>query len=228
MEDHKDSSGTESSDNSEDQSTAYEKWLEEGEREMSAEWKKQTFRSLQEFWENNDYKPGSSRYEVLALTARYGDIQYMLGRDRIWPPRVSAWSHKFRAALREVLSRLPQKMFDKVENEVGFVLEEPSTKMLAVNAYHPPLVDPTAESGTFTIVIFRSCMDLAQEALIGLIAHEIAHSFVCGKNYREDEKLVDDKAREWGFGPELECLEREKKRLYPDESGVPPATGQPG
>jgi hypothetical protein len=41
--------------------------------------------------------------------------------------------------LREVLSRLPQEAFDKVEAEVIFVLEERSLKMLSANALAPSM-----------------------------------------------------------------------------------------
>jgi hypothetical protein len=47
--------------------------------------------------------------------------------------------------------------------------------------------------------------------MIGLIAHEIAHSFVSSRDNATDEALADDKTREWGFEDELNCLELAKK-----------------
>ena len=61
------------------------------------------------------------------------------GCGKVWPPPASTWSHSFRGVLREVLSRLPQEAFDKVEAEVIFVLEERSLKMLSANALAPSM-----------------------------------------------------------------------------------------
>jgi hypothetical protein len=110
----------------------FERFCEVGEREMTAKWRDQTFQSLMHAWENSGNEWGAS-YEALALRNRFEDIMSMIERNRIWPPPTSTWSHSFRGALREVLSRLPQEAFDKVENEVTFVLEERSLKMLAVS-----------------------------------------------------------------------------------------------
>jgi hypothetical protein len=209
----KDNSATELSQNIsvEEEIEAFKKFRENGEQGMSTKWRKQTFQSLKEFSENSESKPGSSP-EVLALKGRYEDIMYMVERDGIWPPTVSPERDRFCAALCEVLSRLPQETFDKVEDEVRFVLDDPSLKMLAVNAPAPPSSDLSGKSGIDTIVFFRACMDLAPKALIGLIAHEIAHTSIHGKDYRKDEILVNERARKWGFGPELDCLKSEKER----------------
>jgi hypothetical protein len=187
---------------------------------ISIEWEKQTFQSLEEFWRNGEDRSGLSDDEH-ALTGRYEEILNMLEHVGIWPPMVSPERNRFCAALREVLSRLPQEAFDKVDKKVRFLLDDPSLKMLAVNAPHPPSSALTGRVGSDTIVFFRTCLDLAPKALIGLIAHEIAHSFVGGKNYAEDEILAKKQAPEWGFGPELACLESEKERLFKPGSTPP-------
>ena len=191
---------------------------------MSIEWEKQTFQSLEEFWRNGEDRSGLSDDEH-ALTGRYEEIMNMLERVGIWPPMVSPERKRFCEALREALSRLPQEVFDKVDDNVRFLLEDPSLKMLAVNAPSPPSSALSGRLGRDTIVFFRTCMDLAPKALMGLIAHEIAHSFVCGKDYMENEILAKKQAPEWGFGPELACLESEKERLF--KSGSIPSAGQP-
>jgi len=190
----------------------FEKFCEIGEREMSAKWRDQTFQSLMHAWENSENEWGAS-YEALVLRNRFEDIMGMIERNRIWPPPASTWSHSFRGALREVLSRLPQEAFDKVEAEAMFVLEERSLKMLVANAPAP------APAPSRTIVFFRGCMSLAPNALVGLIAHEIAHTLADDKGCRADAKLAENTAREWGFGAELDCYECERERLYPNTSG---------
>ena len=195
-------------------------------KKMSIEWAKSTFESLEKFGHNGEGRLGLTDDEY-ALVGRYGAIIYMLKRDGIWPPTKSPENDRFRVTLCEVLCRIPQKAFDKVEGEVRFLLDDPSLKMFAVNAHAPPSRDLSGRPGIDTIVFFRTCMDLAAKALLGLIAHRIAHSFVCGKDYSEDEVLAENKAREWGFGPELACLKRERKRLYPNEYGSTSHSDQP-
>ncbi len=53
-----------------------------------------------------------------------------------------------------------------------------------------------------------------------LIAHEIAHTFVRDKDCRSKAILAENKAREWGFGAEMDCKESEKERLNPNKSGT--------
>lgn len=179
---------------------------------MRTKWNKQTFSSLKELWQNSEHRPGLAEH-VLARRGRYEDILRLIESDRIWPPVVSPGRRKFKAALCEVASRLPEEAFNQVESEIGFVVEDPSVEMLAVNVPAPPLPNGRGKRGIDTIVFFRECLNFAPDALIGVIAHEIAHSFVRGSDYLEDEALVDAKARKWGFGSELDCLARAKEAL---------------
>jgi hypothetical protein len=190
--------------------------------ETSIEWTKETFQFLEEFWRQGENGRGLGNDEY-SLIGRYAEVMCMLERDGIWPPPMSPQRHKFCAALREALCRLPQKAFDEVDNQVRFLLDDPSLQMFAVNAPAPPSADLSGRPGIDTIIFFRTCMDLSLKALVGLIAHEIAHSFVCCKDYAEDEILAENKTRAWGFGAELDCLKSEKERLI--KSGSTPAIG---
>jgi len=176
---------------------------------MGKEWSKQTFRSLYDFWRTHESSLGLNE-EELELMDRYEDIIRMVEGGRIWPPVASSWRSKFDAALSEVLSRLPQETFNQVESEIGFILEDPSGAILAENV-PAPLAPDAKKLGIDTVVFFRACLNFAPDALVGLIAHEIAHSFARGRNYQEDEAMVVARAREWGFGRELDCLESAKK-----------------
>jgi hypothetical protein len=144
----------------------------------------------------------------LAMVGRYESVIDLIEGDRIWPVTVSVGRRTFGKALKEVLSRLPEEVFDRVEDEIGFVLEDPFLEMFAVNVPAPE--SPRGKLGRDNIVFFQACLKFPLDALIGLIAHEIAHSFVSGNDYRTDEALVIAKAREWGFGSELDCLEPAK------------------
>ena len=175
---------------------------------MSTERTEQTFQALEEFIHKGEDKTGLSD-EELALMGRYGEIIYMLERDGIWPLTASPERNRFCAALREVLCRLPQEAFDRVDSGVRFLLDDPSLKMLAINAPAPPNQGQSGRPGIDTIVFFRSCMDLTPKAMMGVIAREIAHSFVCGKDYSEDHVLAESKALAWGFAAEVDCLKSE-------------------
>ncbi len=177
---------------------------------MSIEWNKQSFQALKEVWQSGESNPDLSDREI-ALTARYEGIQCMVESDQIWPLTSSPARQKFNAAFREMLSRLPEEVFYQVD-EIGFILEDPALDYLAANVPAPGSGDG-GKLGIDTIVFFRACLNFAPEAMIGLIAHEIAHSFVRGRDNREDEAFAEDKAREWGFGDELNCLALAKEAL---------------
>ncbi len=42
---------------------------------------------------------------------------------------------------------------------------------------------------------------------MGLIAHELAHSFVSNPEYQSDEQEADLQAQRWGFEEELDIME---------------------
>jgi predicted SprT family Zn-dependent metalloprotease len=56
-------------------------------------------------------------------------------------------------------------------------------------------------------VIFHAALECSHKALVGLIAHEIAHGFVTQSDSRTDEKETDLQAIRWGFAEELEALQ---------------------
>lgn len=143
---------------------------------------------------------------------RQEDINYdFLGGDRIWPP--SAAPRNFILALEEVLTRLSDDAYDLVSSCVSFVIEDP--QLIAVNVpftrtYPAPTDD--LEVKFYTIVVFHRAMGYPHMALVGLLAHEIAHSFVTEPKYREykeDEVAANNLARQWGFEREIEALEAE-------------------
>ncbi len=192
-------------------------------KQMTLEWNKQTFRSLEEIWNTCQDKPDLS-IEIHPLVERYEDIVHMAARDGIWPRTASNEKNKFCAALREVLSRLPQATFDRVDDEVRFLLDDPSLKMLALNAPAPPSRNLPDAPQIDTIIFFRRSMDLTPKALIALIAYEISQAFVVGEDSLEKEILATAQVREWGFGAELDCLESDKILLF---GNTPAVASQP-
>ncbi|MFC1762228.1 hypothetical protein ACFL6U_09110 [Planctomycetota bacterium] len=112
---------------------------------------------------------------------RKDDIAYdFLENDRIWPLFiVSNHQHPFIQALVEVLMRLPDKVYDVVSRKVSFVVEDDQD--LAVNVSFSRSYPPTSKKLTVsfdTIVIFHQPLTWPHTALVGLLAHELAHSIV--------------------------------------------------
>ena len=138
---------------------------------------------------------------------RLDEIQRsFLGSDRIWPP--GAATETFKAALVEVLSRLPDDAYDHVDNSISFVVAHPNVWGVNVPIRYSCSPSPTAYQLNFdTVVLFESGLALPARALVGLLAHELAHSFVSGADYASDEIATDAIAESWGFGAELQALE---------------------
>lgn len=133
--------------------------------------------------------------------SREEDIMYMLESDWIWSPLFHPNLDRFVKALEEVLYRLPDDYFDRVYDGVHFVVDVGI--MRAVNV--PGVAD---RSDHDHVVIFFMAFSLSDKGLIGLIAHELAHSFVVEYDYAENEKAADDLVRRWGFADELAELRR--------------------
>ena len=141
--------------------------------------------------------------------------------EKIWPPGCYARG-LFIPPLREVLMRLPEQVFEFFEEHISFVLDCPKVKAWAMNV--PNLMyngigytDDRSEAASTpstpaSIVFMRSAWELPHAAMVGLIAHELAHSFVNGSDYSEDEALANEMARSWGFAEKLLALENEKNQ----------------
>ena len=133
-----------------------------------------------------------------------------LESDRVWPVGLTTdQSHPFVSALVEVLKRLSDKDYDKVELRIGFVVE--SYQMRAVNVPFRQIVPPATQAACEvrydTIIVFASSLRLPHPALVGLLAHEIAHSCVEKDDHHDNEAAADQLATSWGFGQELQALE---------------------
>jgi len=178
------------------------------------DWSLTTFSKLADAYHNQaSFVPPGSLQATLA--ARYGAIMSFVDSDRLWPPHAQTKS-KFVPFLCEVLSRLPDEDFTRLDDNIlSIVLEDPATcRMLAVNVKAPSFPRLEKESGGDTIIFYHDCWRFTGAALVGLIAHEFAHSLVCGQDYQSDEIAADAKAESWGFKSELARLEAEKRILF--------------
>lgn len=145
---------------------------------------------------------------------REEDIAYdFLESDRIWPPISTNRGHSFIKALVEVLTRLPDEAYDLVSAKVSFVVED--GQFLAINVpldrFYPP--NPNGLTVSFhTIVVFHQALAYPHAALVGLLVHELAHSFESKEDYKADEEAADALALRWGFGREFEALKAEQQK----------------
>jgi Zn-dependent protease with chaperone function len=69
-----------------------------------------------------------------------------------------------------------------------------------------------------TITFYFSLFDaLSERAAVAVIAHELAHAWLNEHERPEEsrnrEMEADDLARKWGFGPELDALDREAETV---------------
>ena len=53
------------------------------------------------------------------------------------------------------------------------------------------------------MIIFSTAFELSDIALVGLIAHEIAHSIEERRDHSDNEVAADERVRAWGFEKEL-------------------------
>ena len=140
--------------------------------------------------------------------SREEDIQYLLGQDRVWPPGVvSDNRRRFLRALIHVLQRLPRSTFNYVTDHVSFVVQDP--EFFALSVPFRRSVPPSREEREVhmeQVTVFYAAFSLTDEALVGLVAHEIAHCMVSADDYAEDEQAADNLVGDWGFSAELAML----------------------
>ncbi|MFC2027063.1 hypothetical protein ACFLU3_00090 [Chloroflexota bacterium] len=136
---------------------------------------------------------------------------FIENEDRIWPPGLAPIA--FVNALKEVLTRLPDDAYDAVCETVSFVVEDPKITATNVpfNRTYPSLPDGITIQFN-TIVIFHQALAYPGAALVGLLAHELAHSFVDEQNYNADEDAADALVVRWGFAKEIAALRAEQQK----------------
>lgn len=160
--------------------------------------------------------------------SRSDDISHeFLENDRIWPFFVPHnREHPFVKALIEVLRHLPDDAYDAVSEFVSFVVEDPQISAVNVPFRRKfPACGAPPEFRLDTVVIFHEPLLYPMDALVGLLAHELAHSFVDRRDYDADEAAADALVLQWGFGEELEALHAHQKRQRDAESSPPGGDG---
>jgi|GEM_PF-3552740 len=151
---------------------------------------------------------------------RQEDIAYdFLEGDRIWPLGPAHVS--FTRALKEVLSRIPDEAYSMIAAKVYFVVEDLRFAALNVpfNRLYPPCTRDH-EVKIDTIVVFHGALTYPYAALVGLLAHELAHSIAMEDNHLANEAAADKLVRQWGFSKELKALSFEQKKAMENKPAV--------
>ena len=156
--------------------------------------------------------PAQLGEQEIALCGRYEHIQNYLSGD--WALHgTNLVRAKYLEPMQELLVRLPENAFDALTDQTNFYFEDPRINTLGVSVQNHRFrrSEVGKEEACFTVIIFKAAANLSSEAVIGLLAHEFAHSFVTVFDDSENERLTNEKLREWGFDPFYQTLLREIK-----------------
>ena len=132
--------------------------------------------------------------------------------ERIWPSTFDLKS--FKKALDEVLSRLPDDVYEKISSRYVFVCEHPGWPIINVPfcQEYPPSAN-SYKVRLNIIVLFHSCLAYPHSALVGILAYEIALRYVEEeKDAVADWKVIEERLRNWGFGEELKDFYAERAK----------------
>lgn len=138
---------------------------------------------------------------------RSDNIRCFFETDRIWPPtwQFTDCGKRFAKALSDVFWRLDEDSYYGAE-DLWFVLD---TGYLAISVPRDIICQETEtpyKQSYDCVFISSRAWQLSDKALVGLLAHEIAHSFETRGEHTENEQAADALVRKWGFGAELDAL----------------------
>src|SRR5258708_17112669 len=124
------------------------------------------------------------------------------------------------AALLDFMARVSDEVMEVINSKIWIVYL--SSKFRALNVPIHEIIRPHKEALRFEkdVLVFSDHFGrLSPKAGIGLIAHEVAHSFVEKSDHFENEAAADDLVKSLGFAEELQALREE-----PDELGLRKST----
>ena len=117
-------------------------------------------------------------------------------------------SEKVKQAVTEVLCRLPQEAADVLLCNSDIVVIDGSSSC-AWSWRHVCLGhDGLLEKLLYVVVLRVALRDMPYKAVVGEVAHELAHVFLRHRLYDPEDvqKQADATASQWGFQEEIDCL----------------------
>lgn len=132
--------------------------------------------------------------------------------------KVQAEDKRFLRVLKDAVSRPPLTV-PRITSVSSVILSNHPTKTtVGLTRYHDVRFLLVLSRPSQTITFYSELLDaLSDSAAEAVIAHELAHAWLNEHVKPEEsssrEKEADRLAREWGFGPELEALDREAETV---------------
>ncbi len=137
----------------------------------------------------------------------------VLGRDFV----LRAKDKRFRRLFEGSVSRLPREATVFRTLKLVSLSKRPTKTMVGLTRYSRVryfLLSRPKQTITFYAVLLDA---LSDEAATAVIAHELAHVWlnehVRPEESKEREREADALARRWGFGAELDALDREAETV---------------
>lgn len=125
-------------------------------------------------------------------------------------------SDQVRQAVTEVLCRLPDNAAEVLLCNNDIVVIDGSTSCAWSWRYACPPHEKVLSRLLYAVVLRYALREMPYKAVVGEVAHEFAHVFrkhrVHSSSEREaknEQEEADNTAREWGFGEELELLDKQ-------------------
>ena len=130
------------------------------------------------------------------MKTRAESIDFFLRSEQIWPLSWKSGTNSgcFAGALREVLGRLSDDIYKTVIKQTLFILQ---LDHIALNIAHD-------KKDKHLIMVFDRVWEFNHTVVVGILVHEIAHSF----GSKTNEILADNLARKWGFSDEIDAMRK--------------------
>ncbi len=125
---------------------------------------------------------------------------------------------RFRRLFREALQRPPQGVERITTVRSVSLSRRPTKTMVGLTRYSRVRYFLVLSRPQQTITFYSYLLSaLSDPAAVAVMAHELAHAWLNEhekpEESRQREREADALAREWGFGPELEALDREAETV---------------
>jgi hypothetical protein len=159
---------------------------------------------LDQVLSGDQYEPKIQRLEDILNSYLESDRIY--NRERVSP--------KFIRALIDVLRRMPEGDYYEIPDNLIFIVETKHilAQNIKLNAYQE-VKGVCIHESYYVVAIYCTALGYPHNALVGLIAHEIAHSFVDKPDDKSNEDATDALVARWGFQAELQALQKHKEEL---------------
>ena len=131
---------------------------------------------------------------------------------------LDARDKRFRRLFREAIRRPPPSVPRITTVRSVSISQRPTKTTVGLTRYSRVRFFLVFSRPQQTMTFYSSLLNaLSDSAAMAVIAHELAHAWlnehVKPEESKEREREADSLARDWGFGPELDALDREAETV---------------